>query len=121
VTALFRRLNQFPYTSYLTTACTTLETAREYESDRFLTAQVGLQRLVLKAYNAFPNPESDASAPAEFNPGLYMTMVSIRNEMESLKKNAPVVITSHCKSVFDAWGAKMTHGMQCGQTNSMNP
>jgi hypothetical protein len=100
VATFFRRSYQFPHTKYLTTACTTLKSAREYESDRFLVAQIRIQRLVTKAYNALPNPDFDTSVQADFHAAQYMTMLSIRNEIESLKKDLPPEIQNHCKLLY---------------------
>lgn len=79
-------------------ACTILDGAEEYDSDRFLVAQVRLQQLVVKGYNAYPNMDFDTSAQADFSAAVFMTVKSIRNEMESLKKNLPPEIQNHCES-----------------------
>lgn len=60
-----------------------------------------MQRLVVKAYNAFPDPEFDASVQSEFQAALSMTMVSIRDEVEKLKKDLPLDIQSHCEFIHD--------------------
>ncbi|OIW28644.1 hypothetical protein CONLIGDRAFT_617558 [Coniochaeta ligniaria NRRL 30616] len=95
VAALFRHSFYLPHTNYLTTACTILEGAQEYESDKFLVAQIRMQRLMVTGYHAFPNTDIEASAQADFGTALSMTMTSIRNEVEDLKKDLPPEIQNH--------------------------
>ncbi|KAB5513098.1 hypothetical protein GE09DRAFT_1267544, partial [Coniochaeta sp. 2T2.1] len=95
VSTLFRRLNSFPYTSYTSTACNILKSSQEYESGGFLVAQIRMQRLVVKAYIALPNPEFEASAQADSHASLFMTMGCIRNEIESLKEDLAPEIQNH--------------------------
>ncbi|KAB5555075.1 hypothetical protein GE09DRAFT_1173873 [Coniochaeta sp. 2T2.1] len=80
---------------YMSTACTLLVSAQEYESDRFLVAQIRMQRLVVRAVSALPNPEFEASAQADFHASMFMTMGCIRNEIESLKKDLAPEIQNH--------------------------
>lgn len=98
VAALFRRPYTFPHTYYLTTACALVEGAQEYESDEFLVAQIRLQLLTAKGCIAFPSADSDVSAQPDFGAALYMTMISIRNEVESFKKGLHPELQSHCEA-----------------------
>lgn len=95
VAALFRRPYTFPHTYYLTTACALIEGAQEYESDEFLVAQIRLQLLTAKGCIAFPSADSDVSAQSDFGAALYMTMASIRNDVESFKKGLPPELQNH--------------------------
>lgn len=89
ISHLFRRMSQFPYTNYLTTCCAELCAAQEYESDQFLVALIRMQRLVGRIRTAMPSPEIDGIDTVNFSTSLYMTMSTIRNELESLKSELP--------------------------------
>jgi hypothetical protein len=102
-------LYHFPLTSYLNTCCTILESAQDFDSDVFLVAQIRMQRLAIKAYNAFPNPEYDTSMQADFHTSRFMTMGSTRKELDSLKKDLPPELQNHRESVYAWRGSGILH------------
>lgn len=66
-------------------------------------AQIRMQRLVVKAYNAFPNPDYDAAMQADFHGALAMTVTCLRKELEGLKEGLPPGIQNHCE-LFPCFG-----------------
>lgn len=91
ISGLSRRMHDFQHTDYLRQCCETLYDYQEFESDRNLVALTQLQRLVSKAISVFPNHEfnadTDRSVRPDFYAPLYMTLSSLRSELETLKAN----------------------------------
>jgi len=87
----------FPYSAYLATCRTTIESAAEYESDRFLSILIRMQQTVCRIHHMFPNPEMDGSEPVEFTGASHMAIVGIKGELEALRAETPAEIRTSCK------------------------
>ncbi len=105
ISGLFRRMSQFPTTGYLATCCTELDAAQEYASDQFLVVLIRMQCLIERAATVIPPPEADGTA-ASFCTPVYMTMSTIRNELESLKSRLPCTLQENSKVALNIREAK---------------
>jgi hypothetical protein len=94
-----------PYSAYLKTCRQAIETAAEYDSDRFLSILVRMQHLGCKTHYMFPNPEMDGSDPIEFTGSSHMILASVKRDLEALRSETPPEIRESCKSSgpHDAW------------------
>jgi hypothetical protein len=97
ISVIFRKMFQFPYTNHIGTCCTALGNAKQYSSDQFLVALIGMQRLACHSYTVIPSGDVDSPGPTEFSASLYMAMSSIRRELESLKNELHQQLQDHCK------------------------
>ncbi|KAK3323778.1 hypothetical protein B0T19DRAFT_213497 [Cercophora scortea] len=92
---LFRQVPMLPYCSYVTTCCDALEKAQEYDSDALLVSAIRLQCILCRTKAAFPSPDVDNSANVSFSVSLAMTISSIRADMDTLRRAAPMNIRTH--------------------------
>ncbi|KAK4454209.1 hypothetical protein QBC34DRAFT_375382 [Podospora aff. communis PSN243] len=97
-TSLFHHMPMLPYSAYLKTCRHAIETAAEYESDRFLSILVRMQHLGCRTHH-FPNPEMDGSDPIDFTVSSHMVLASVRRELEVLRSETPPEIRESC--MFD--------------------
>ncbi|KAK3353399.1 hypothetical protein B0T25DRAFT_209795 [Lasiosphaeria hispida] len=95
VAILFRHLPMLPYNNYVTTCRVNLETAQEYESDKFLCSLIRMQRVGCRMHALFPSVDMDGCEPADFSGPLHMTMSTLRAEMEAVRAEVPKDIQTH--------------------------
>lgn len=89
ISTLFRRIYGLPHTPYVARCCDILQHAQEYDSDKFLIALVRMQRLVLRIHEVTPTPHLDTTLPHAFYGSIYMTMATVKKELDALVESQP--------------------------------
>ncbi|KAK3688243.1 hypothetical protein B0T22DRAFT_148598 [Podospora appendiculata] len=92
---LFRHVPMLPRYSYVTTCCDALEKAQEYDSDVLLVNVIRLQRILCRIRAAFTSSDMENGINTGFSASSAMAISSIRADMETLKRAAPIDIQTH--------------------------
>lgn len=77
------------YTPYLTNCCETLLAAQEHSSDIFLTALIGMQRILTRVSDAFPSPDLDHSGNQVLGAPLNIIITTAKKELDNLIQSQP--------------------------------